>query len=180
MICYLGLGTNLGERQKNLESAVQLLFRTSTAVPPHLRPLRSSSVYETAPWGHTGQPDFLNCVLEVETDLPPDQLLEHIQGVEREMGREWSIRYGPRIIDVDILFHGSQTIFQADLQVPHLRLHQRAFALVPLAELAPNLTHPVLGDTVEEMAGKADGKDGVRLWGPPLGFPPAGEPAPQA
>ena len=180
LICYLGLGTNLGERQENLESAVRLLFRTSTAVPPHLHPLRSSSVYETAPWGHTSQPDFLNCVLEVETDLPPDQLMEHIQGVEREMGREWSIRYGPRIIDVDILFHGSQTIFQADLQVPHLRLHQRAFALVPLAELAPNLTHPVLGDTVEEMASKADGKDGVRLWGPPLGFPPAGEPAPQA
>ncbi len=180
LTAYLGLGTNLGERHKNLENAARLLFRTSLEEAVRLRPLRSSSVYETAPWGHTAQPDFLNCVLEVETDLPPDQLLEHTQGVEREMGREWGIRFGPRIIDVDILFHGSQTIFETDLQVPHLRLHQRAFALVPLAELAPNLTHPVLGATVEEMAGKADGKDGVRLWGPPLGFPPADGSEPQA
>ena len=180
LTAYLGLGTNLGERQKNLEIAARLLFQTSSAEVGLLRPLRSSSVYETAPWGHTSQPDFLNCVLEVETDLQPDQLLELTQGVERKMGREWSIRFGPRIIDVDILFHGSQTIFKTDLQVPHLRLHQRAFALVPLAELAPSLTHPVLGTTVEEMAGKADGKDGVRLWGPPLGFPQAGDAAPQA
>lgn len=180
LTAYLGLGTNLGKRRKNLENAARLLFRAPAAEAAHIRPLRCSSVYETAPWGHTGQPDFLNCVLEVETGLPPDQLLELTQGVEREMGREWSIRYGPRIIDVDILLHGSQTIFQSDLQVPHLRLHQRAFALLPLAELAPNLTHPVLGATVEELAGNADGKDSVRLWGPPLGFAQAGGSVPQA
>jgi len=180
LTAYLGLGTNLGERQKNLENAARLLFRASPTDIGHLRPLRSSSVYETAPWGRTDQPDFLNCVLEVETDRSPDQLLELTQGVEREMGREWSIRFGPRIIDVDILFHGTQTIFETDLQVPHLRLHQRAFVLVPLAELAPELTHPVLGATVEEMAGKANGKDGVRLWGPPLGFTQADKSSTQA
>lgn len=185
---YLGLGTNLGERRKNLEKAAELLFRSPSGplnhgrLKPacHLQPLRSSSVYETAPWGYANQPDFLNCVLEVETGLTSDQLLDITQGVEREMGREWSLRYGPRVIDVDILFYGAITIEQANLQIPHPRLHQRAFVLAPLAELAPELTHPVLGLTVLEMMTEVDGKSGVKLWGPPLNLPYPDGPALQA
>ena len=176
---YLGLGSNLGERRKNLERAAELLFRSPSEPLDHgrlkshghLRLLRSSSVYETAPWGYANQPDFLNCVLEVETGLTPDRLLDITQGVEREMGREWSLRYGPRVIDLDILFYGAIIIEQANLQIPHPRLHQRAFVLAPLAELAPELTHPVLGLTVREIMAEVEGKSGVKLWGPPLNLP---------
>ncbi len=185
---YLGLGTNLGERRKNLERAAELLFRSPSEPLNHgrsepvsnLQPLRSSSVYETAPWGYANQPDFLNCVLEVETGLTPEQLLDITQAVEREMGREWSLRYGPRVIDVDILFYGAIIIEQANLQIPHPRLHQRAFVLAPLAELAPELTHPMLGLTVREMMPEVDSKSGVKLWGPPLNLPSLGGPALQA
>ena len=185
---YLGLGTNLGERRKNLERAAELLFRhPSGPLNPgrsnpigQLQPLRSSSVYETAPWGYANQPDFLNCVLEVETGLTSDQLLEITQGVEREMGQEWSLRYGPRVIDVDILFYGESIVEQANLQIPHSRLHQRAFVLAPLAELAPELTHPVLGLTVREMRAAVDEKNGDKPWGPPLNLQYPEGPAPQA
>ncbi len=185
---YLGLGTNLGERRKNLEWAAELLFRSPSEPLNHgrlkpvsnLQPLRSSSVYETAPWGYANQPDFLNCVLEVETGLTPEQLLNITQAVEREMGREWSVMYGPRAIDVDILFYGAIIIEQPNLQIPHPRLHQRAFVLVPLAELAPELTHPVLELTVREMMPEVDGKSGVKLWGPPLNLPYPDGPALQA
>ena len=182
---YLGLGSNLGDRRKNLESAAQLLFqsREDSEDPKgrgNLHLLRSSSVYETAPWGYANQPDYLNCVLEVETNLPPDRFLEITQGVEREMGREWSLRYGPRVIDIDILFYGHKTIGQEDLQIPHPRLHQRAFVLVPLAELAPKLTHPVLDLTVDKMKSEVDGKTGVKPWGPPLDLARLGGTASQA
>ena len=185
---YLGLGSNLGERRENLERAAELLFRSPSEALDHgrlkshghLRLLRSSSVYETAPWGYANQPDFLNCVLEVETGLTPDRLLDITQGVEREMGREWSLRYGPRVIDLDILFYGAIIIEQANLQIPHPRLHQRAFVLAPLAELAPELTHPVLGLTTQELTDKVDGKGGVKFWGPPMHLPRQDEPAPQA
>ncbi len=185
---YLGLGTNLGERRKNLERAAELLFRSPSEPLNHgrlkpvsnLQPLRSSSVYETAPWGYANQPDFLNCVLEVETGLTPEQLLDITQGVEWEMGREWSLRYGPRVIDVDILFYGASIINQTNLQIPHPRLQERAFVLVPMAELASDLTHPVLGLAVGKITAAVDGKSGVKLWGPPLNLPYSDGPAPQA
>jgi 2-amino-4-hydroxy-6-hydroxymethyldihydropteridine diphosphokinase len=138
---------------------------------------RSSSIYETVPWGYTSQPDFLNCVLEMVTTLPPSRLLGLVKGVERELGREWSPRYGPRVIDVDILLWGNEIIDEPDLQVPHPRLHQRAFVLVPLAELAPGLTHPRLGLTITQLVDMADGKDGVIPWGPPMELEPANPPA---
>ena len=157
---YLGLGSNLGQREANLARAVHLLGQ-------RMRPLRVSSIYETSPWGYTDQPDFLNCVLEAETKLAAPSLLESVKGLEREMGRVTSFLYGPRLIDVDLLLYGDWTTDLPDLQIPHPRLSQRAFVLVPLAELAAGLVHPTLKLTVAELARRAEGGEGVKLWGPP-------------
>ncbi|MCI0893369.1 MAG: 2-amino-4-hydroxy-6-hydroxymethyldihydropteridine diphosphokinase [Chloroflexi bacterium] len=177
---YLGLGTNLGAREVNLKRAAHLLTAPGPLLdrnPPslgdetrlaHLQLIRSSSIYETAPWGYVNQPRFLNCVLEVETGLSPSELLRFVQGLEAGMGREPSSRYGPRIIDLDILLYGDQTVQQPDLQIPHPRLHQRAFVLIPLAELAPDLVHPTLSITIGQLARDAQDQDGVMRIGPPL------------
>lgn len=158
---YLGLGSNLGQREANLRQAAQRLRES-------VRLLRSSSIYETAPWGYTDQPDFLNCVLEAETDLPPLQLLAVAKNLEDAIGREPSVRYGPRSIDVDILLYSDRITDLPDLQIPHPRMAQRAFVLVPLAELAPELIHPTLKRSIAELTRQVDGKEGVKLWGPPL------------
>ena len=158
---YLGLGSNLGRRENNLRRAIGLLRR-------YVRPLRASSVYETAPWGLSQQPDYLNCILEVTATLSPHQVLSSVKSLEREMGRQPGVRYGPRLIDVDILFYGGETLEYPDLQIPHPRLHQRAFVLVPLADLAPELSHPTLALTVAQLADGVSGKEGVKLWGQPL------------
>ena len=158
---YLGLGSNLGRREDNLRRAIGLLRR-------YVRPRKASSVYETAPWGFYQQPHFLNCILEVTATLSPRQVLSSVKSLEREMGRQPGVRYGPRLIDVDILFYGGQTLEHPDLQIPHPRLHQRAFVLVPLAALAPQVFHPTLTLTVAQLADRMAGKDGVKLWAPPL------------
>lgn len=160
---YLGLGSNLGQRRENLERAARLLFASK-----YIQLLRSSSIYETAPWGYADQPDFLNLVLEVHTTMPPGGLLEKVKGLEQKMRREPGRRFGPRIIDVDILLYGDLTLHRADLQIPHPRLHQRAFVLVPLAELAPGLVHPTMEMTMAKLASGVGDNDGVKLWGPPL------------
>ena len=179
---YLGLGSNLGQREENLAEAVRLLEpnRRSTVGSAaagvesdesnldEIQISRRSSVYETSPWGYSDQPDFLNCVLEAHTNLSPDKLLERVQAVEQLVGRQPSVRYGPRHIDIDILLYGDDIIAQPDLQIPHPRLHQRAFALVPLAELQPGLVHPILKTTIGELASQVDGREGVSLWGPLL------------
>ena len=162
---YLGLGTNLGAREDNLKRASHLLTAPG---PASIQLIRSSSIYETAPWGYANQPQFLNCVLEVETGLSPNELLRFVKGLEADMGREPSPRYGPRIIDLDILLYGDQTVQQPDLQIPHPRLHQRAFVLIPLAELAPDLVHPTLSLTIGQLARDAQDQGGVMKIGPPL------------
>lgn len=172
---YLGLGSNLGHREENLAATIHLL----RAGPPSggqtwesnlgfIQIGQTSSVYETSPWGYKDQPNFLNCVLEAHTNLPPDKLLERVKAVERIVGRQASVRYGPRIIDVDILLYNEDILDQPELQIPHPRLHQRAFALVPLAELHPNLVHPSLRMTIGELACQVDGQEWICLWGPPL------------
>jgi 2-amino-4-hydroxy-6-hydroxymethyldihydropteridine diphosphokinase len=154
---FLGFGTNLGDRKKNLAYALNTLNDR-----PDLAVLRTSSIYETEPWGLADQPRFLNMVAEIETSIPPDELLERVKKLERDMGREDGPRFGPRLIDIDILLLEDQVVDQPDLIVPHASLHERAFVLVPLAELAPEIVHPVLNTTIGSLAENVDGLDGVK------------------
>lgn len=158
---YLGLGSNLGKREEYLRDGVRLLRNS-------LELIQLSSVYETEPWGYTDQPPFLNLVCEIETDQTSHQVLKAAKEVERQVGRSPTFRYGPRVLDIDLLLYGDQVISTASLTVPHLGIAERAFVLVPLAEIASIRVHPVLGLSVGELLVQAPGIDGVRLWGPPL------------
>ena len=160
VIAHLGLGTNLGNRWANLRDALRLL-----AAGPGLRLARCSQVYETEPWGVTEQPRFLNCVAEVKASLKPELLLARCKEIEKRLGRVPGPRWGPRLIDLDILLYGTQVVELPDLEIPHPRLHLRAFALVPLAEIAPSAVHPVLGRDIGELAQAVEGRDGVSVLG---------------
>ena len=164
VIAYLGLGSNLGDRQANLEAALRLLHQRQGVVAV-------SSVYETAPWGHLEQPDFLNCACAITASLPPQESLAMVQGVEKELGRRPSFRFGPRLIDVDILLYGALCHSGDDLEIPHPRMAERAFVLVPLAEIAPEILHPRLGRSIGKLAEEAEGKEGVRWWSRPILLP---------
>jgi 2-amino-4-hydroxy-6-hydroxymethyldihydropteridine diphosphokinase len=141
----LGLGGNLGDRESFLRRCRDLLERSA------IRILRGSSVYETEPIGPRQQPWFLNQVVEVETELGPQELLDAVKSIEAEMGRVPGPAGGPRVIDIDILLAGDRTLDTGRLQVPHPRLVQRNFVLVPLSEIAPEAVHPGLGKTIREL-----------------------------
>jgi 2-amino-4-hydroxy-6-hydroxymethyldihydropteridine diphosphokinase len=142
---YLSLGSNVGDRKRMLESAISLLDG------PHFRIRRVSTVYETEPVGLRRQGWFLNLVLEAETDLFPRQLLSRIQRVELELGRRRLKQKGPRTIDIDILLYGDSVIRSSELVIPHPRLEERRFVLAPLAELSPELRHPISGHMLAEL-----------------------------
>jgi len=142
---YLGLGTNLGERLENLRAAAK-------ALPPEVVVLCNSPVYETEPWGYTQQPAFLNQVLETETGLEPQQLLAHVKAVEARLGRTPIFRYGPRLIDIDILLYDNLVLQTPELVIPHPHLTERAFVLIPLADLAPDRTLPNSKMTIRELS----------------------------
>ena len=142
---FLLLGANLGDRAVTLRRAVE---RLREGVGPVLK---TSALYETAPWGLTDQPAFLNQAVEVETALPPLDLLKTTQAIEESLGRVRREKWGARLIDIDLLFYGNEIVDLPDLQVPHPHLPQRRFALAPLAEIAPGFAHPVLGKTVAEL-----------------------------
>ena len=142
---YLGLGSNLGDREANLREAVERMEAAE------IRVVRRSSIYETAPQELLDQPWFLNAVVEVQTDLFPLQLLACIRNVERDMGRRRVTPKGPRNIDIDILFYGRSVIHSPELETPHPRIAERRFVLEPLAEIAPDFRHPLNGKTAREI-----------------------------
>jgi 2-amino-4-hydroxy-6-hydroxymethyldihydropteridine diphosphokinase len=142
---YLSLGSNIGDRRRHLDDALKLLQDAEVSI------LRVSRVYETEPQDFRNQPQFLNLAAEAETRLFPLQLLHAIERVERRMGRKRLIAKGPRIIDIDILLYGGSIVGIGDLQIPHPRMALRRFVLEPLAELAPDLRHPVTQASVAEM-----------------------------
>jgi 2-amino-4-hydroxy-6-hydroxymethyldihydropteridine diphosphokinase len=154
---YLALGTNLGDRERNLRAALG-------AMPPQLRVRKESRIYETPPWGFTEQPPFLNMAAEAETELEPLPLLDHLKALEVRLGRSQTFRYGPRLIDLDILFYDDRIVDTARLSIPHPRLMERAFVLLPLNDIAPELVHPVLGRSVQELLKQVDAQ-GIHAWG---------------
>ena len=156
---FLGLGSNLGDRMANLERGLRILGE-------RIRLVRVSSMYETEPWGFADQPAFLNCVVEGETSASPERVLQFLKEAEQKVGRRASFEWGPRVLDADLLFYGRRIVNLPHLQVPHPRIPQRAFVLVPLAEIAADFVHPGLGLTVERMVADVEGQEGVRWHSP--------------
>ncbi len=134
--------------------------------------LRQSSLYETEPVDFLEQPWFLNCVVEAETELEPQALLQALRGIESQMGSHKAFPKGPRLIDLDVLLYGDEVINTPEAQIPHPRMHLRRFVLVPLAEMAPSVTHPVLKSTASELLAIAPRSGEVRIW-PPCASSPA-------
>jgi 2-amino-4-hydroxy-6-hydroxymethyldihydropteridine diphosphokinase len=149
---YLGLGSNLGDRASYLRQALE-------ALPSEVTLLRTSSIYETPPWGYTDQPAFLNQVAECRTDLEPEALLAKLKGIENDLGRIENFRYGPRCIDLDILFFDSLVYNSPTLTIPHPSMVERAFVLVPMNELDPDFIHPSLNKKISELLEKLDIED---------------------
>ena len=148
-IVYLSLGSNLGDRRANLQNAVTALNAAG------IRVLRESPIYETEPVDYIDQPWFLNQVVEAETTLFPMQLLTRTARIERALGRVRSIPKGPRTLDIDILFYGNSIVHTRRLEIPHPRLAERRFVLIPLADLVPDLRHPTSHRTVRELLASA-------------------------
>lgn len=142
---HLLLGGNLGDRFANLAAARKLIGEKIGTI------IKTSSLYETEPWGKTDQPDFLNQALEVATDLKPEALLQAILSIEKALGRQREDKWSARTIDIDILFFDAKTLNTKDLTLPHPHLHERNFVLVPMLEIAPNKQHPVFKKTIEEL-----------------------------
>jgi len=158
-LVYLALGSNVGNREENLCGAERRLVQLGVTIK------LASSIYETAPVDYLDQAWFLNSVLAAETDLPPHELLRRMRDIEAAMGSKKPFTKGPRLIDLDILLYGDETIATPDVQVPHPRMLERLFVLVPLAEIAPTYRHPSWQNTVAELLQKTSDRSEVRKLG---------------
>lgn len=156
---YLGLGSNIGDRKANLNSAIKMLGE-------RMKIDAVSSIYETEPLGYDDQPKFLNAVCLARTNLGPLQLLSLVKGIESSMGRETGFPNGPRTIDIDIILYNDMSVIDPELTIPHPRMSERAFVLIPLAEIAPtNLIHPFTRERIADLAAKVGGKEGITKIG---------------
>lgn len=155
-VVYLALGSNMGNRAANLKEAI-------ASLAPQMEVKARSAVYETDPWGFKEQEKFLNQVVRVETYLKPEQLIKHLKRLEVALGRKESFPNGPRLIDIDILFYDDLVLYSPALTIPHSHLHERAFVLVPLMDIASDLVHPVKKKSIRELALFAD-VSGVRKF----------------
>ncbi len=142
---YISIGSNLGDREDNCRKAIKFLKENGIAVK------KQSSMHETEPWGVKAQPKFINMAIEVETDKKPEELLRVLEEIEKEIGRTETVKWGPRVIDLDILFYDDLILKIPGIEIPHPLLHEREFVLKPLCEIAPNKKHPITGKTVKEM-----------------------------
>lgn len=157
MLAWLGLGANLQQPLAQLNESIQRISHT-----PGVAVLQVSSFYKTPPWGDEDQPDFINAVVRIETSLAPIELLHHMQSIETDMGRvRKGRRWGPRLIDIDVLLYADQSIDSKELSLPHPRMHQRAFVLLPLCELEPEIEIPGRGRAGSLLAGLSS--DGITL-----------------
>lgn len=154
---YISLGSNMGSKRGNLAQAVELISNI-----PGVKLKNRSSLYETEPWGKTDQDKFLNQVIEIETSLPPRELLKELQDIEINMGRQRKEKWGPRIIDLDILLYGNEVLDDPQLAIPHPRMRERLFVLVPLAEIGADLRFPDNGATVREVLSSVLAREGNR------------------
>ena len=154
---YLSLGSNIGNRAENLCAAIAALQEAGVHIT------RVSKIYETEPVDYLNQPWFLNCVVQAKTDLTPIDLLHQLRGIESAMGSSKAFSKGPRLIDLDILYFGTEVIATEALQVPHPRMAQRKFVLAPLAEIAPILRHPITNQTSEELLHSTVDPSQIRL-----------------
>ena len=146
---FISLGSNLGDRARAIKEAGGLLS-------PDITTLCFSKIYETPPWGFEDQPLFLNQVIKVQTRLTPLALLKTLKGIEQKLGRKQNFLYGPRLIDLDILFYDSLVYISEQLTIPHPEIINRAFVLVPLMEIAPNFIHPVNHQTISDLAARLE------------------------
>jgi len=148
-IVYLALGSNLGNRAANLKEAI-------ASLSPQMDVKAKSKVYETPPWGHTEQEKFLNQVLKVKTYLEPEPLLKHLKRLEVALGRVVSFRNGPRLIDIDILFYDDLVFESPVVAIPHPRVHERGFVLLPMMDIAPDFVHPLKQKSVRDLIAGCD------------------------
>ncbi len=161
---FISIGSNAGGRGANCSRAIEALSEASG-----IEVVAESPLYETEPWGNTDQPAFVNSAVEIRTTLSPSGLLEYLKALEHELGRVPTYRWGPRVLDLDIVFFGSRVVDTERLKVPHPFVSERAFVLVPLADIAPGFAHPVTHRTVAEMLAtlresSSDGRLGVQPY----------------
>lgn len=156
---YLLLGSNKGKQEENLRASCGFIAESCGAV------LQNSSLYETEAWGIKQQNSFLNQVIRINTVLGPTELLSVLKSIEKAVGRVETTKWGPRIIDIDILFYGNQVIDLPELKIPHPYIQDRRFTLVPMSEIAPHLIHPVLGKTISELLNVCSDNSEVRIKG---------------